>query len=170
MRFDLYPLDEHICKFRVGSTNLDITRMRFDETKKSYDPTKRNTILDYAVEINQLNEDDRYVLFNLKLLDDMFYNSSNYQHLTDQFLNFVIFFIRILRYGALGNFSITGIEISFIRHKFKYIYVYYLPSGLFVIVSWVSFLIPPEVIPGRMAMLITLFLVLINIFNVSLYE
>jgi hypothetical protein len=29
----------------------------------------------------------------------------------------------------------------------------------------VSFLIPPEVVPGRMAMLITLFLVLINIFN-----
>ena len=71
MRFDLYPLDEHICKFRVGSTNLDITRMRFDETKKSYDPTKRNTILDYAVEINQLNEDDRYVISNLKFLNDM---------------------------------------------------------------------------------------------------
>ena len=32
-------------------------------------------------------------------------------------------------------------------------------------VSWVSFLVPPEVVPGRMAMLITLFLVLINIFN-----
>lgn len=29
----------------------------------------------------------------------------------------------------------------------------------------VSFLIPPEVIPARMAMLVTLFLVLINIFN-----
>jgi hypothetical protein len=26
-----------------------------------------------------------------------------------------------------------------------YRYIYYLPSGLFVIVSWVSFLIPPEV-------------------------
>ena len=37
--------------------------------------------------------------------------------------------------------------------------------GLFVVVSWVSFLVPPEVVPGRMAMLITLFLVLINIFN-----
>ena len=80
---------------------------------------------------------------------------------------FLHFFFRILIYPQLGNFSITGIEISFIRHKFKYIYVYYLPSGLFVVVSWVSFLIPPEVIPGRMAMLITLFLVLINIFNVS---
>ena len=31
--------------------------------------------------------------------------------------------------------------------------------------SWISFLVPPEVIPGRMAMLVTLFLVLVNIFN-----
>ena len=29
--------------------------------------------------------------------------------------------------------------------QFKYVYVYYLPSGLFVITSWASFLIPPEV-------------------------
>ena len=36
---------------------------------------------------------------------------------------------------------------------------------MFVIVSWVSFLVKPEVVPGRMAMLVTLFLVLINIFN-----
>ena len=40
-----------------------------------------------------------------------------------------------------------------------------MPSGLFVVVSWVSFLIPPEVVPGRMALLVTLFLVLTNIFN-----
>ena len=32
-------------------------------------------------------------------------------------------------------------------------------------VSWISFLIPPDIVPGRMALLITLFLVLINIFN-----
>merc|ERR1719410_1235541 len=41
----------------------------------------------------------------------------------------------------------------------------YLPSCMFVIVSWVSFMVKPEVVPGRMAMLVTLFLVLINIFN-----
>ena len=52
------------------------------------------------------------------------------------------------------------------RNMQKYLYIYYLPSGLFVVVSWASFLIPPEVVPGRMAMLITLFLVLINIFNI----
>ncbi len=43
--------------------------------------------------------------------------------------------------------------------------MYYLPSSLFVIVSWVSFLIPPEIVAGRMAMLITLLLVLINLFT-----
>ena len=131
MRFDLYPLDSHICKFRVGSTNLDMTRMMFAEAKVQYKEETRNTILDYIVQIQNLNERDR-----------------------------------ILPYGDLGNFSITGIEMKFTRHKLKYLYVYYLPSGLFVVVSWASFLIPPEVVPGRMAMLITLFLVLINIFNI----
>ena len=42
---------------------------------------------------------------------------------------------------------------------------YFQCSGLFVIVSWISFLIPMDVIPGRMALLVTLFLVLVNIFN-----
>ena len=65
---------------------------------------------------------------------------------------------------------------------------YYLPSGLFVVVSWISFLVNPECIPGdsplekkqvllsadviltshmkgRMSLLITIFLVLINIYN-----
>ncbi len=52
---------------------------------------------------------------------------------------------RMLPYGDMGNFSLTGVEIMFTRHKLKYLYVYYLPSGLFVVVSWASFLIPPEV-------------------------
>ncbi len=41
----------------------------------------------------------------------------------------------------------------------------HLTPGLFVVVSWISFVVPPDVIPGRMALLITLFLVLVNIFN-----
>ena len=47
----------------------------------------------------------------------------------------------------------------------QYLVQVYLPSCMFVVVSWVSFLIKPEVVPGRMALLVTLFLVLINIFN-----
>ena len=59
MRFDLFPLDEHICKFRVGSTNLDTTRMIFDEAAISFDPTRSNTLLDYAIEVQGLRESDR---------------------------------------------------------------------------------------------------------------
>ena len=130
MRFERYPLDEHICKFRVGSTNMDINYMRFGAATFSYDSSTRNTILDYQVSLTALAEEDRII---------------NYS-------------------GA--NYSVTGLQMKLVRNSQKYLYIYYLPSGLFVVVSWVSFLIPPEVIPGRMAMLITLFLVLINIFNI----
>ena len=68
MRFDLFPLDEHICKFRVGSTNLDITRMRFDDTKHNYNEEARNTILDYMVEISSLKEEDRYLIWIIIIL------------------------------------------------------------------------------------------------------
>merc|ERR1719225_1631860 len=71
----------------------------------------------------------------------------------------------VLDYGQLGNFSLAGFEMVLTRYVSTYIITYYLPSGLFVIVSWISFLIPMDVIPGRMALLVTLFLVLVNIFN-----
>ena len=51
------------------------------------------------------------------------------------------------------------------RNYAKYLYIYYLPTGMFVSVSWVSFLVPPEQVPGRIGLLVTLFLVATNIFN-----
>merc|ERR1711884_882015 len=55
------------------------------------------------------------------------------------------------------------------KHRTKHLFIIYfqvyLPSFMFVVTSWVSFLIKPEVVPGRMGLLVTLFLVLINIFN-----
>ena len=41
----------------------------------------------------------------------------------------------------------------------------YLPSAIFVVVSWISFTIDPTVVPGRMALLVTILLMLINISN-----
>ncbi|XP_023319726.1 gamma-aminobutyric acid receptor subunit rho-1 [Eurytemora carolleeae] len=72
---------------------------------------------------------------------------------------------KVIVFGDLGNFSLSGFEMVLTRYVSTYIITYYLPSGLFVIVSWISFLIPMDVIPGRMALLVTLFLVLVNIFN-----
>ena len=64
-----------------------------------------------------------------------------------------------------GNYSVAGFELTLRRKVSHYIITYYLPSGMFVIVSWISFLVPPDIVPGRMTLLVTVFLVLVNIFN-----
>ena len=38
-------------------------------------------------------------------------------------------------------------------------------TGIFSALSLVSYFIPPDIVPGRMGMLITLFLILINSYN-----
>ena len=52
--------------------------------------------------------------------------------------------------GALGNYSLAGFEMKLVRHVSHYIINYYLPSGLFVVVSWISFLVPADIIPGQL--------------------
>merc|ERR1712045_441397 len=64
-----------------------------------------------------------------------------------------------------GNSSVTGFKLTLRRKMGFYIITYYFPAGMFVIVSWISFLVPPESVPGRMTILVTVFLVLVNIFN-----
>lgn len=64
-----------------------------------------------------------------------------------------------------GAYAACGFQIRLVRKTMQFLVQVYLPSFMFVVVSWVSFLIKPEVVPGRMALLVTLFLVLINIFN-----
>ena len=64
-----------------------------------------------------------------------------------------------------GNYSVTGFELTLSRKMAFYIITYYFPTGMFVIVSWISFLVPPESVPGRMTILVTVFLCLVNIFN-----
>ena len=39
--------------------------------------------------------------------------------------------------GTNKNYSLAGFEMTLQRHTLKYIVEYYLPSGLFVVTSWV---------------------------------
>ena len=63
------------------------------------------------------------------------------------------------------NYSICGFNVGLSRSRTQTFFQVYLTTALFVIVSWISFIIKPDVIPGRMGVLVTIFLVLINIFN-----
>jgi len=66
---------------------------------------------------------------------------------------------------AARNYSYTGFQVQLRRRRTPVLLQVYLPTSLFVIVSWTSFIIPPEDVGGRMALLVTLFLVLVNIFT-----
>ena len=75
----------------------------------------------------------------------------------------ISYFLKLQNF--LGNYSVAGFQLTLTRKMMHYIITCYLPSGMFVVVSWISFLVPPDIVPGRMALLVTVFLVLINIFN-----
>ena len=81
--------------------------------------------------------------------------------------------------------SFAGLEIHIMRKSNRHFLNVIIPSGVMVVMSWVSpktmyifikrdcqhcthfqtsFVIPPNVVPGRMGLLVTLVLVMINIF------
>merc|ERR1712223_262914 len=133
-----------ICPMVFDSFPLDTQTCKFQVGSYSYDDNRMLfdvSTLGYIQQSQSITLDYKITINNL--------------HKRDQIFNG----------GALGNFSLAGFEMKLERHFMSYIITYYLPSGLFVVVSWISFLIPTDIVPGRMALLITLFLVLVNIFN-----
>lgn len=61
-----------------------------------------------------------------------------------------------------------GFKVSMKRQVGKYIYQYYLPCFAIVITSSFSFIIPLSAVPGRVSLIVTLFLTLTNIFIVQM--
>ena len=64
-----------------------------------------------------------------------------------------------------GQLSAGGFKILIRRRSDSYRMQYYIPCGAAVVASWVSFLISPEIVPGRAGLLVTLFLVSMTIFQ-----
>jgi hypothetical protein len=58
-----------------------------------------------------------------------------------------------------------GIRIELKRHLSYHIIQTYFPSIIFIIAAWVSFVVPSDIVPGRMALCITTLLVLTSMFN-----
>ena len=63
------------------------------------------------------------------------------------------------------SWSISGFKVRLRRRYWKYVFSYYLTSGLFVVTSWVSFLVPVDDVNARMALLVTILLVLVTVYN-----
>ena len=61
------------------------------------------------------------------------------------------------------TFSRSGFNLILERSPTPFFMNIYLPTALLTISSFIGFLIPVEVVPGRMALLVTTFLMLVNI-------
>merc|ERR1719270_2865054 len=107
-----------------------------------------------------------YAIDKMIFRDEFISESDQIRSVLDYYINITALAKRDQYYVALtGNYSVAGFELTLRRKVSHYIITYYLPSGMFVIVSWISFLVPADIVPGRMTLLVTVFLVLVNIFN-----
>ena len=61
--------------------------------------------------------------------------------------------------------SSKGFVVTFRRPLSQFLINTFIPTGSMVLVSFVSFIVPVEIIPGRMTLLVTTFLVLVNMGN-----
>ena len=59
----------------------------------------------------------------------------------------------------------SGFEVVMTRKTNTYLYTYFYPCSLMVVTSWVSFSVKAEAVPGRLGMLLTLLLMMINLTN-----
>ena len=62
------------------------------------------------------------------------------------------------------TWATCGFKVAMKRKKSQIFVQVYLTSVLLVALSWVSFIINPEVVPGRMGLLVTVFLMLLTLF------
>ena len=64
-----------------------------------------------------------------------------------------------------GTYAICGFRVSLTRLVKQFILQNHLPTFMMVVVSWVSFMVNPEVVPARLGLLVTVLLCLTNLFD-----
>merc|ERR1711915_409517 len=58
--------------------------------------------------------------------------------------------------------SFIGFRLKMERVSSKYMMMYYIPTSMFVFVSWTNFIFPPTAYPARCGLVVTTLLVLVN--------
>ena len=66
-------------------------------------------------------------------------------------------------WSPIENYSVTGIDIWLSRTTSPFLLQFYLPSAMFVLISWISFVIPYNSVE-RTGMIVTLLLVVVSMY------
>ncbi len=68
-------------------------------------------------------------------------------------------------FGQELTVNVIGYELTLKRNSVSYLFSYYFPVTGMVLLASVSFLVPPDAVPGRIALLVTLLLTMISLFG-----
>ena len=68
------------------------------------------------------------------------------------------------------HFSVVGLKIDLVSKYKQYIFVYFIPTSMFTMTSWVSYLLPPTSYPARTSLLVTVFLCQVGIFTSAIKD
>ena len=126
MDFNKMPFDRHTCYFVLftepgASIVTDLKDADFGYALKA----RQHTKFDYGIEFKSLPK--------LEI---------NYVKMYDEMPEVVI---SQLKQFGMEIMPCTGFTMVLTREWKRFIFVYYLPSSMFVLTSWASFLIPPKV-------------------------
>ena len=141
MEFESYPFDSQLCVWNLRNLHGRINQVKLNPPKLYSGPNNTETLVNQTANLNTTN-----AAFDIQIQPLM----SSQEVFRTQ------------------NFSQARIEIQLTRKlsgTFKLIGSYYLPTLLYSSLSLFSFAIQPETVPGRMGMLVTLFLIVTNVYS-----
>ena len=72
--------------------------------------------------------------------------------------------------GAAEWYSVVGLKVQLVSRYRKYIFIYFIPTSMFTLTSWVSYLLPPTSYPARTSLLVTVFLCQVGIFTAAIKD
>ena len=126
MDFGKLPFDRHTCHFIVYSNPGAILSndMKGQDYGYIYQ-ARKHTKLEYEIEFSDLPMSSINVV--------------------EQFPNMPEALKTPLKKIRLDIMNVAGFTMVLTRHWNRFIYIYYLPSSMFVLTSWASFLVSPKV-------------------------
>ena len=68
------------------------------------------------------------------------------------------------------KYSVVGLDIYLTSKHGNFMFTYFIPTTLFTITSWVSFILPPTNYPSRTSLLVTVFLCQIGMFRSAIAD
>ena len=144
MTHSRFPFEEHFCDISITSSNLNMNHLKFKTLRAKWNNwgpeiINREKTRYFDVEITDLDQKE------ITISHDVDTESKHNRH--------------------KEKWSLTGFRLHLTRRWKEFFVNFMLPAGLCVIISWITFLIPRESVEARVAVLITLQLVLVTIFN-----